>query len=1514
VPPCRAGNITGLTASNKAPLYSQTRAAAPLTAVLDSGANRVYADRWAMLDEVELPPGNNRIRVGGGGTVTATSTGTVEVPLPGGATLRLPNALRSEMGVELLGVTPLQDAGTGVWFPAYKATAQLTDAENNVLLTIPRDPDTGLYRVAVDSIASAANQARAQQHSTSATQRAGKLVSGGGGKGQLSEPDTVTPSKENPLAPAPHHAHFAAELAARTRPPSDDERRAYVGTSSRNAAPGGVKTTAIADKINRLHATLRHCGHKPLADAINTYRLLGKDVTVTADYVKKRLRFCANCRRAKSTRAPSTKVDIDNRAVLPLDLVWLDIGTSDVLSIGGQQHWLVMIDDCTGRAWLSLFRYKWEAPIFAKRMIAAAETEFDRNVKRYRSDNAGELVASGMTTHIEQNGLHVEPTAAYSSSKQNSRSERYNRTLEEGVIAMLCDSQLGADGLPLWALAMSHAHSLQQGLSTSGTDAFTPAERALLKGDEPQLSQYRKRTSPYEAARGTKPTYMARALPFLCKVMVHLLKDCGKGVDRRTPSTDLNDALKGRAATRDKGKFVPKAVECVSVGFAQGQRSHLLWCPAERKLFITRDVRPCDVDFDRDDNTPEWLSTVRESLRLRGPHGGCTTVERSTPEGSWIAGKLKDVLAVTPVEGASSQILDLDDPDAEWVSAHGPAAPPALPVLLTPPPQVHLSAPPPDSLHTPGGTGRLLTLDATHRPLTPSGTGRLLTPGGTGRLLTIGGTDRPLTTSTMAPLRTDMHARFEQVATPPRPLVPPAAASPAPPSHGASGSPCAPLSTPSTDLGTSGSTASAHVHLPAPPPPRPAAPPPAPRLNTRPVRATAGTRTTQSFSQQYQGDTAYATRSRRFEERRCNRQVQGTQVSGHHGLGDDTEDRYQRLALCAVAAPPECAPCSSGAAEVTAQLFAGTTFITGDEGAPSDPTNYKAAMRSALVDEWTKAGDIEHDALEERGTWTLVPRSRAHGAKVIPSKWTYRTKRDSLGDVEKYKARLVARGDRQVEGENYYTDQTFSPVVQGSTLRICLAIAVAEGWDVEQLDIGNAYLHGDLPEGLEIFMEQPEGYAAKGKEDWVCLLRHPLYGLKQSGRLWNEKLHEALADFGMTRSRVDECQYFLRSTSGIDMIVGVHVDDIAVFGDKATIDRLSSFLNARFDNKVKRGAFDWFTGVAYQYNKASGEMWATQTAYVEQLADRHGLTGLAPVGTPELPELKLSKSMCPSTPAEALDVKALPYPSLTGGLRWLADHTRPDIATAVGQLGRFCSNYGSEHWRAALRVMAYVLATKERGLYYRAVPSMAGVTRHGKNQVEIPIEAYSDADFAGDSDSRRSKTGWLVYVLGSLVAWRSRLQTYVTLSTTEAEYVALADSVRETRYVRGLLQDMGLHVKSPIVHHEDNQPAIAITKNPVRGDRTKHFEVQLHAVRERQRSGEISVQYCQTREMLADLLTKRIAKDQFLRLLYLIGMRRRGHGASEPPSTALIACVARGARARGEHMASALWPLLCHVQ
>ena len=179
-------------------------------------------------------------------------------------------------------------------------------------------------------------------------------------------------------------------------------------------------------------------------------------------------------------------------------------------------------------------------------------------------------------------------------------------------------------------------------------------------------------------------------------------------------------------------------------------------------------------------------------------------------------------------------------------------------------------------------------------------------------------------------------------------------------------------------------------------------------------------------------------------------------------------------------------------------------------------------MKSPNAERWRAAEKAEYDSLLENKTWVLVPRPKDR--QVVANRWVYDIKHDG-----RFKARLVAKGFTQVWGEDYH--ETFSPVARFESIRYLLAHAALEDWDIEAMDVKTAFLNGDLEE--EIYMEQPEGWAVKGKEKYVCLLKKAIYGLKQASRQWNAKIHKSLLDLGFSRTYSDAGVYVYRRQGGI---------------------------------------------------------------------------------------------------------------------------------------------------------------------------------------------------------------------------------------------------------------------------------------------------------------------------------------------------------------------------------------------
>jgi hypothetical protein len=512
-------------------------------------------------------------------------------------------------------------------------------------------------------------------------------------------------------------------------------------------------------------------------------------------------------------------------------------------------------------------------------------------------------------------------------------------------------------------------------------------------------------------------------------------------------------------------------------------------------------------------------------------------------------------------------------------------------------------------------------------------------------------------------------------------------------------------------------------------------------------------------------------------------------------------------------------------------------LITEDE-----PTTYQEATNSSDRERWQKALDEEYDSLIQNQTWELaeLPPNR----KAISSKWVFKIKHNSDGTVERYKARLVARGFMQKEGIDY--QETYAPVVRYGSLRLLLAIANTLNLEVHQMDVKTAFLNGDLQE--EIYMAQPEGYITKGTEHLVCKLKKTLYGLKQSSRAWYLKLHQFLVKQGFTKNSADYSVYSKKQANAI-FIIAVYVDDIILAcNDINEMNLLKKQLKANFEMK-DLGNLRWFLGMEITRDRKAGIIRLSQEQYIKKVLERFNMVDCKEAATPLDPSIKMSKNMSPSTPKDLEEMRRNPYRSIVGSLMYAMIATRPDLAVAVGTLSRYLENPGMQHWNQAKRVLRYLKSTQNVGLEFKSK--------------EGSLVGYSDADWAGDIDTRRSTTGYLFYLGQALVSWNSKLQPTVALSSTEAEYLALTAAVKEALWIRTFLQDLGIHDNNTTTVYSDNQGCLALAKNPVYHGRTKHIDVRHHFIRNNIENGDIVVDYCRTDHMPADMLTKPLARTKF---------------------------------------------------
>lgn len=512
----------------------------------------------------------------------------------------------------------------------------------------------------------------------------------------------------------------------------------------------------------------------------------------------------------------------------------------------------------------------------------------------------------------------------------------------------------------------------------------------------------------------------------------------------------------------------------------------------------------------------------------------------------------------------------------------------------------------------------------------------------------------------------------------------------------------------------------------------------------------------------------------------------------------------------------------------------------------NEPTSIEDVLQSPKRDKWMNAMEQEIKSLKEHKVWKLVelPKNR----KTVGCKWVYKLKSGPDGTIERYKARLVAQGFSQKYGTDY--DETFCPVVRLESLRTMIALAVQHGLKLHQVDVTTAFLNGELKE--EVYMRQPEGFVTKGQEHLVCKLEKSIYGLKQSPRCWNAVLDDQLRDMGFVQSASDPCVY--KDSGGEMFLIGVYVDDIILAGENdKKINDVKRALGAKFNIK-DMGKLHYFLGMKIIQDKKTGNVWIGQPAYVESILKKFGMDNSKPVGTPIDPNTKLTKA---TDDEQSIDQQL--YQSAIGSLLYLSGGTRPDITFSVSNLAKFSAKPSKHHWAAIKRVMRYLKGTINFGILY-------------SKQEPKDFVAYSDADWAGDHDDRKSTSGYLFQMSGGAVSWRSKKQSSVALSTAEAEYIALASTAQEAVWLKQLTTELGSGSTEATTIFEDNQAAISMSKNPQYHGRAKHISIKYHFIREQVNDGTVTLKYCPTQDMVADMLTKGLHRDQFAKLRRMSGI------------------------------------------
>ncbi|KAG8486777.1 hypothetical protein CXB51_020123 [Gossypium anomalum] len=521
--------------------------------------------------------------------------------------------------------------------------------------------------------------------------------------------------------------------------------------------------------------------------------------------------------------------------------------------------------------------------------------------------------------------------------------------------------------------------------------------------------------------------------------------------------------------------------------------------------------------------------------------------------------------------------------------------------------------------------------------------------------------------------------------------------------------------------------------------------------------------------------------------------------------------------------------------------------------ANQEPSNYSEAISCEDSDsKWMFAMQEEMESLHKNKTWDLVKLPK--GKKTVRCKWVFKKKEGTPGVEEpKYKARLVAKGYGQVPGVDF-TD-VFSPVVKHSSIRALLGIVAMHDLELEQLDVKTAFLHGELEE--DIYMQQPEGFTVSEKEDYVCLLKKSLYGLKQSPRQWYKRFDSFMTSHNFKRSSFDSCVYFKKNNDGSFVYLLLYVDDMLIAAkDKGEIRKVKAQLSEEFEMK-DLGPAKKILGMEILRDRKTSKLYLSQKGYIEKLLCRFNMRSAKPVSTPLAAHFRLSSTLSPQSDDEIEYMSHVPYSSAVGSLMYAMVCSRPDLSYAVSAVSRYMANPGKEHWKAVQWILRYLRGTTDVCLQF-------GRTEDG-------VIGYVDADFAGDLDRRRSLTGYVFTIGGCAISWKATLQTTVALSTTEAEYMAITEACKEAIWLKGLFSELNEDLQISTVFC-DSQSAIFLTKDQMFHERTKHIDVRYHFVRDIIARGDIVVSKISTHENPADMMTKSLPITKFEHCLDLVGV------------------------------------------
>jgi hypothetical protein len=417
-------------------------------------------------------------------------------------------------------------------------------------------------------------------------------------------------------------------------------------------------------------------------------------------------------------------------------------------------------------------------------------------------------------------------------------------------------------------------------------------------------------------------------------------------------------------------------------------------------------------------------------------------------------------------------------------------------------------------------------------------------------------------------------------------------------------------------------------------------------------------------------------------------------------------------------------------------------------------------------------------------------------------------------------------------------DETFSPVVKSAAVRTVLSIVVSRDWTIQQLDVKNAFLHGTLTE--TVYCSQPTGFADPAHPDLVCRLKKSLYGLKQAPHAWYSRFTSFLLSQGFVKDKFDTSLFVFRRGSDTVYLL-LYIDDIILTASSTELLRRTiSALQREFAMK-DLGPLHHFLGITVE--RRPDKLFLHQRTYMLDILKRAVMTDCKPCSTPVDLKVKLPADSGPPVQDPSQ------FQSIAEALQYLT-FTRPDIAYVVQQVCLHMHDPRESHLTAMKRILRYLRGTPDYGLLLR-------------RSCSTDLVVYTGADWAGCPDTRRSTSGYAVFLEDNLVSWSAKRQTIISRSSVEAEYHTVANGVAKATWLRQLL----LKLQSPLSRYTlvycDNISVVYLSNNSVQHQRIKHVEIDLHFVREKVAIDQVCVLHVPTTSQFADVFTKGLPSSVF---------------------------------------------------